>query len=77
MKRKTIRIQIALLVNINYDKCFKNPNTSMKNRVVHVYITNNKFLSSPLLINNNWLNSSVFSFQDVERQTNVRIAKPN
>lgn len=49
----------------------------MKNRVVHVYIINNKFHSSPLLINNNWLNSSVFSFQDVERQTNVRIAKPN
>lgn len=49
----------------------------MKNRVVHVYITNNKFLSSPLLINNNWLNSSVFSVQDVKRQTNGRIAKPN
>lgn len=49
----------------------------MKNRDVHVYITNNKFLSSPFLINNNWLNSSVFSFQDVKRQTNGRIAKPN
>lgn len=49
----------------------------MKKRVVHVYITNNKFNYSPLLINNNWLNSSVFSFQDVKRQTNGRIAKPN
>lgn len=49
----------------------------MKNRVVHVYITNNKFNYSPLLINNNWLNSSVFSVQDVKRQTNGRIANPN
>lgn len=49
----------------------------MKKCVVHVYITNNKFLSSPLLIDNNWLNSSVFSFQDVKRQTNGRKAKPN
>lgn len=48
----------------------------MKNRVVHVYITINKSHSSPLLINNNWLNS-FFSFQDVKRQTNGRIAKPN
>lgn len=49
----------------------------MKKCVVHVYITNNKFNYSPLSINNNWLNSSVFSFQDVKRQTNGRIAKPN
>lgn len=48
----------------------------MTKRVVHVYITNNKFHNS-LLKKNNWLNFLVFSFQDVKRQTNSRTAKPN